>query len=206
MDLPDDLELPLASGAGWWYWRGGRFAVDFVNTRRERWWRDVETLVTPGDLCLWLQEAHLLEGAAQVTESRLRGARRLRRAIDAGIHAAISHTAVPAQAMDEINRRLWHATPPPLLTAPDGFALLTTTPPADRIQHALARIALDAAVLLGTDQRDRLRVCASDTCSARFYDASRAASRRWCSMSGCGNTAKARRHRARSSGQNRSAG
>ena len=83
-------------------------------------------------------------------------------------------------------------------SAPEGLTILTAVPPADPIQHALARIALDAAVLLGTDQRHRLRVCASDTCSARFFDASRAASRRWCSMRGCGNTAKARRHRARS--------
>src|SRR5437588_2038213 len=49
MDLPADLRLPLKSGAPWWYWLGGRPALDFVNTRRERWWRDVETLVTPGD-------------------------------------------------------------------------------------------------------------------------------------------------------------
>jgi predicted RNA-binding Zn ribbon-like protein len=197
MDLPDDLELPLASGAAWWYWLGGRPAIDLVNTHRERWWRNVETLVTPRDLCLWLQEAGLLSSPAEVTDARLRGARRLRAAIDAGIHAAIAHAATPSDAMDEINCWLRHAMPPQRLTAPDGLTVLTTTPAADPVEHALAQIALDAALLLGTDQRDRLRVCASDTCSARFYDASRAASRRWCSMTGCGNTAKARRHRAR---------
>lgn len=199
-DLPDDLELPLSSGAEWWYWLGGRPAIDFVNTHRERWRRNVETLVAPGDLCLWLQEAQLLGGLAEVTDARLRGARRLRAAIDAGIHAAINQTAPPTEAMNEINRWLRHATPPRRLTAPERYAVLTTTRPADPVQHALAQIALDAAVLLGTDQRDRLRICASDTCSARFFDASRAASRRWCAMTGCGNTAKARRHRARNPG------
>jgi predicted RNA-binding Zn ribbon-like protein len=201
MDLPADLELPLASGAGWWYWLGGRPAIDFVNTHRERWWRNVETLVTSADLCLWLQEAQLLDGPAETTDARLRAARRLRAAIDAGVRAAVNHTPAPAQAMDEINRWLRHATPPQRLTAPGGCLVLTATPPADPVEHALAQIALDAAILLGTDERGRLRVCASDTCSARFYDASRAASRRWCSMTGCGNTAKARRHRARSSAQ-----
>jgi predicted RNA-binding Zn ribbon-like protein len=200
MDLPDDLELPLSSGAGWWYWLGGRPAIDFVNTHRERWRRNVETLVVPADLCLWLQEAQLLSGLAEITDVRLRGARRLRAAIDAGIEAAINQNALPTQATDEINRWLRHATPPQQLTASERFAVLTTTSQADPVQHALAQIALDAAVLLGTDQRDRLRVCASDTCSARFFDASRAASRRWCSMTGCGNTAKARRHRARNAG------
>jgi predicted RNA-binding Zn ribbon-like protein len=198
MDLPDDLELPLAGGASWWYWLGGRPAIDFVNTRRERWWRNVETLVTPRDLSLWLQQAHLLDGPTDVTDARLRGARRLRSAIDTGVHAAITRSAMPDEAAGEINRWLEHAPARQQLTAPgSGGAVLTTTAPADPIQYALAQIALDAAHLLGTDQRDRLRVCASDTCSARFYDASRAASRRWCSMTGCGNTAKARRHRAR---------
>ncbi|WP_433023369.1 CGNR zinc finger domain-containing protein [Kribbella sp. CA-294648] len=31
-----------------------------------------------------------------------------------------------------------------------------------------------------------------------FYDSSRKANRRWCSMAGCGNRAKAARHYARS--------
>ena len=198
MDLPDDLELPLASGASWWYWLGGRPAIDFVNTHRERWWRNVETLVTPRDLSLWLQQAHLLDGPTEVTDAQLRGAQRLRSATDSGVQATIKHTAVPAKVTDEINRWLAHAAAPQRLTAPvDGVPVLSTIAPADPVQHALAQIALDAAVLLGTDQRHRLRVCESETCSARFYDASRAASRRWCSMSGCGNTAKARRHRAR---------
>jgi predicted RNA-binding Zn ribbon-like protein len=59
-------------------------------------------------------------------------------------------------------------------------------------------VALDAACLLGRPhERARLRICGSDTCSARFFDRSPAARRRWCSMAGCGNVAKARRHRAR---------
>jgi predicted RNA-binding Zn ribbon-like protein len=49
-------------------------------------------------------------------------------------------------------------------------------------------------------ERARVRVCASETCSARFYDRSPAGKRRWCSMRTCGNEAKARRHRARARG------
>jgi predicted RNA-binding Zn ribbon-like protein len=52
--------------------------------------------------------------------------------------------------------------------------------------------------MLGLEsQRARVRICASETCSARFYDRSPAGVRRWCSMSLCGNVAKARRHRSR---------
>ena len=95
MDLPDDLKLPLGSGAQWWYWLGGRPATDFVNTHRERWWRNVETLVTTSDLCQWLQTARLLSSPAETTDARLRSARRLRGAIDAGIQASIAHSALP---------------------------------------------------------------------------------------------------------------
>jgi len=59
-------------------------------------------------------------------------------------------------------------------------------------------VALDAARMLGLpEERARVRICASETCSARFYDRSPAGRRRWCSMALCGNAAKARRHRAR---------
>jgi len=198
MDLPEDLKLPLASGAPWWYWLGGRPALDLVNTRRERWWRDVETLVTPSDLASWLRQARVLEQTATATAAQLRGARRLREAINAGIQATTDHTPVPAPALGEINRWLGHAsTIPRLEPGGDGRSHLGIVPASDAIKYALARVALDAATLLGTEQRDRLRICASPTCSARFYDASRAATRRWCSMRGCGNAAKAHRHRAR---------
>lgn len=201
MDLPGDLVLPLASGAPWWYWLGGRPAIDFVNTQRERWWRDVETLVTPTDLSLWLQQANLLDGPAAATPAHLRGARRLRDAINTGIQAAVDHASTPRLATEEINRWLARVSfPERLQTGPDGVAALRPTPPADPVRSALAQLALDAATLLGTAHRDRLRICASETCSARFYDASRAGTRRWCSMTGCGNTAKARRHRARRPG------
>jgi predicted RNA-binding Zn ribbon-like protein len=43
----------------------------------------------------------------------------------------------------------------------------------------------------------RLKACASDTCRWAFYDGSRNRSGTWCSMSVCGNRAKARSYRAR---------
>lgn len=46
---------------------------------------------------------------------------------------------------------------------------------------------------------ERLKVCAADDCRWAFYDASRNHSRTWCSMSVCGNRAKARAYRQRAS-------
>ncbi len=199
-DLPPELVLPLASGAPWWYWLGGRPALDLVNTRRERWNREVETLVTPEDLAQWLAAAGIVERApARIPHSDLLEARELREAIDALTTACVGGTPVPAAAVALVDRWIARAgTRPALRCGPDGLPELAERGPADSPRRALGEIALDAARMLGTpEQRVRVRVCSAADCSARFYDRSPAGRRRWCSMETCGNVAKARRHRAR---------
>jgi hypothetical protein len=52
----------------------------------------------------------------------------------------------------------------------------------------------------GEVERDlpgRLRPCANEECRLFLLDRSRAGTARWCSMSGCGNRMKARRHYSR---------
>jgi predicted RNA-binding Zn ribbon-like protein len=198
-DLPDDLDLPLTSGAEWWYWLGGRPGIDLVNTLRERWCRRVETLVTPAELGLWLARADILPAPPRVARAVLDEARDLREAINLGVQAAVDREPAPRAAIEEIDSWLAHApTPLRLALGADGRPALGERSPDDPARSALAGIALDAARMLGTPaQTARIRICASETCSARFYDRSPAARRRWCSMSLCGNEAKARRHRAR---------
>jgi predicted RNA-binding Zn ribbon-like protein len=202
-DLPEALVLPLATGEPWWYWSGGRPAVDFVNTRRERWRRGVETLVTPEDLATWLVRAGVMDEPALVTRKVLGQALELREAIDALLVGAIGGTAAgaqvaPTEAITLIDDWLVFAGVRPQLVASDGGApLLTERAASDSPRRALGTIALDAAMMLGTDQRSRIRICASETCSGRFFDRSPAGRRRWCSMRTCGNEAKARRHRER---------
>jgi predicted RNA-binding Zn ribbon-like protein len=199
-DLPDELALPLASGAEWWYWLGGRPAIDLVNTLRERWRRRVETLVTPDDLGLWIARAQLAPAPPRVTRARLREARELREAIDACMQTVLAHEPAPAAAVATIDGWLAHASArAQLAVADDGTPVLGERAPADPVKRALAAVALDAARMLGTPaEAARIRVCASPTCSARFYDRSPAGRRRWCSMALCGNEAKARRYRERS--------
>src|SRR3954470_21255380 len=102
-DLPEDLALPLATGEPWWYWTGGRPAVDFVNTHRERWRRRVETLVTPDDLATWLVRAGVMEAPAPVTHAVLAQARALREAIDALVVAHLAGTPAPSEAITLID-------------------------------------------------------------------------------------------------------
>lgn len=58
-------------------------------------------------------------------------------------------------------------------------------------------VAGSALEILRSDQADRVRQCAADHCGWLFLDLSRNRSRRWCTMSTCGNRAKASRYRER---------
>jgi predicted RNA-binding Zn ribbon-like protein len=198
-DLPEDLVLPLASGEPWWYWSGGRPAVDLVNTHRERWRRGVETLVTPGDLTTWLVQAGVMDHPEPVTTDVLHQARELREAIDALLVATIEHAPPDRAALALVDEWLAFAgTRPQLIGDATRGVVLTERAAADSPRRALGMVALDAAQMLGTDeQRGRIRICASETCSGRFFDRSPAGRRRWCSMRTCGNATKARRHRER---------
>jgi predicted RNA-binding Zn ribbon-like protein len=70
--------------------------------------------------------------------------------------------------------------------------------PEGALDRPLWDVALSAARLLESDELDRVRECADEHgCGWMFMDTSRNRSRRWCSMEGCGNRAKARRHYAR---------
>jgi predicted RNA-binding Zn ribbon-like protein len=61
-------------------------------------------------------------------------------------------------------------------------------------------IVRDAANLLTSEDINRVGECADDRgCGYLFFDTSRNHSRRWCSMEGCGNRAKAQRHYQRKS-------
>src|ERR671933_2358350 len=103
-DLPERLTLPLETGEPWWYWLGGRPALDLVNTLRERWRRRVETLVTPADLGLWLQRAGVAPETAPIAVPAevLAEARALREAIDACAQAVTERRPSPRAAVELI--------------------------------------------------------------------------------------------------------
>jgi predicted RNA-binding Zn ribbon-like protein len=195
-DLPDGRPV---SGAPYWYWLGGRPALDFVNTRRERWRRDVECLLSVDEVVIWLVRAGLLPQPMRAPASVLAEARVLREAIDAGVRAAVSGTVPDRAAVALIDDWLALAgSRPALVTSPFGRPVLSERVRVDSPRRALGMVAYDAARMLGIEaERTRVRICGSETCSARFYDRSPAGARRWCSMALCGNQNKAKRFRER---------
>jgi predicted RNA-binding Zn ribbon-like protein len=205
---------------GWrWVWYGGRPSLDFVNTRRNREAgradEVAEYLRGPDDFTAWLTAAGLcpadpdgadpggasaggtgLAGAGPTLDAEtFAGALALREAISALVTAAVVGDSAPAPAVRCVNQ--WLALPPqrPVLHLEAGVAVLGPAPAARTPRGVLAMIAADAADLLGTDLRERLRICPGPGCRGRFLDDSPAGRRRWCSMAVCGNRNKAAMHR-----------
>ena len=196
--VPEVPNGPLTSGAPYWYWLGGRPALDLVNTQRERWRRNVECLTSDRDAAAWLVAAQLMPEPGAAPRGLARDARELREAIDAGVRAALAGEPMNADAVRLINEWLVLVEScPALVRGSDGVPVLGERRTSDSPRRALGLVALDAARMLGTaEERARIRICGSETCSARFFDRSPAGRRRWCSMQACGNVEKARRHRA----------
>ena len=206
-----------------WVWYGGRPSLDFVNTRRNRgagpraagrgdrtaWDRtagdgEAEYLREPADLAAWLAEAGLITPPAAgrsplvrdtVDGDILAGALALREAINTAVTATVAAVSVPDRAVRCVNE--WIAAGPhrPALRLAAGVPVLSVPQAGRTPRGALALIAADAAGLLGTGLRDRLRICPGPGCRGRFLDDSPAGRRRWCSMAVCGNRSKAAAHR-----------
>ena len=98
----------------------------------------------------------------------------------------------PGAAAD-LNRVLGHGAVHRFL---DGGREGSTTRFEDPAWAPAWSAAADYLDLLSTAP-DRIRRCANHACVLHFYDTSRNGTRRWCSMAGCGNRAKAARHHAR---------
>ena len=161
-----------------WVWYGGSRAIDFVNTRRR-----ADQLRTPGDLAEWLRAAGSCADPGPVDDALFAQARRLRDAIDTLL------SGPDDTAIETVNGLL----AAPRLALSGGSLVLAEERDA---RHALSEIALDAARLLTSPDRHRVKTCPNPDCGGRFVDRSPAGRRRWCSMAVCGNRAKAARHRA----------
>lgn len=175
-----------------WVFDGGRPCLDLVNTRRSRHAEGVELLTGPDALAEWLDLAGFTIGRVPVTAGNVLAAKALREAVDRVLLAE-----VPGKMdVDLVNNAAAAASaPPPRLTLDGGVLRREVPAPKDPVAVAFAALAADAIDLATADAS--VRVCAADDCGLRFSDASPRRNRQWCSMSRCGNRAKARAHYAR---------
>ena len=164
---------------------GEPLSLDLLNTLWISRGQPVDLLADPAGLRQWLREVELEAPADSTTRSALVAAR----------DAIRGHLADPGSALARVrlNEVLGWGRSRPLLDA-GGPTTLVEVDPAGRRPAWLA--AVDYLELLGRDA-GRIRRCAHPDCVLHFYDTSPKGGRRWCSMAGCGNRAKAARHYAR---------
>jgi predicted RNA-binding Zn ribbon-like protein len=179
--------------------------LDFANTLC---WRGSdppsETLRTLDDLLAWctaagVQDAHAIDRlgswwrAHPVREAEVFAeAIRLREAIYRILTAAAVSGEPELADLDGLNCAL-AAAPARLKRHDNGYAWQIRQP-APSVAVLLAPVLWSAGDLLTQLGLRRVRQCANDRCLWLFLDDSKSGTRRWCSMSMCGNRAKARRH------------
>lgn len=190
---------------------GGRLCLDFANTAD---WHasdhPVEFLTSYSELVLWSKHAGILtekqaerlpkdaSHCSKDASAVLKRAIALREAIYR-ILSTISHGNMPqkddlATFNTELSKAMARSQ---IIVEADEFGW-NWTGSEDEIDQMLWPVVHDAARLLTSKERYRVRKCMDDRCGWLFLDTSRNRSRRWCSMKDCGNRAKARRHYKRS--------
>jgi predicted RNA-binding Zn ribbon-like protein len=187
--------------------------LDFANSR---FWRGTaeptETLGQPEDLAQWCASnaaqppetlnrwRALLSQEPARGEALLREAIVLRETLHRLFAGAAEGRAPGAAELEPLNRVLAQAPARDRLQrTEDGYAWHVAELKLS-VPHLLAPVLWSAADLLVEPQLARVRQCGNPKCVWLFLDTSRAGNRRWCTMSMCGNRAKAKRHYLRHRG------
>lgn len=186
---------------------GGRLCLDFVNTLRDRTEQTPrELLKCYDDLVVWGVQAQILPLAAgqrllEVAEQRpaeataaLQQAMQLREAIYRVLQATIVETSPAAADLALLNTALASAMSRARLVPQEHSYVWDWMPADDVLERMLWDVARSAADVLTSSELHMVRVCAADDCNWLFLDTSKNQSRRWCSMKGCGNRSKVRKH------------
>ncbi|WP_241299927.1 CGNR zinc finger domain-containing protein [Burkholderia stabilis] len=180
-------------------------SIDFANTL---YWRGsdppTETFGTMDDLLAWCREqagvpagladacrVHVVENDAPATLAR---ALALREALYRLFHAQAERCEPQADDLALLGGFLAEASPRISLARIDGGYAWRIGAAGVTLAGLLSPVLWSAIDLLGGARLAKVKRCANDACQWLFIDDSKNGSRRWCSMSSCGNRAKAYRH------------
>ncbi|GAU84771.1 CGNR zinc finger domain-containing protein [Bosea sp. BIWAKO-01] len=173
---------------------GGRPWLDLLNTTPMTETGPRDLLGEPQSMAAWLVAAGLGEADAPESFFEING---LRQTLRSAFDLLRQGKPLPEASISAINRLLVPATERYKLQRGDqGYALMAVS---DRGVGAASRIALDFARFVCDHEPARLKHCANHDCVMVFYDRGRNNTRRWCTMSTCGNRDKVARFRARKS-------
>lgn len=189
---------------------GGYLCLDFANTVGGlRGAIANERLASYADLVRWSYQARLVtdeeqwnllqmaRGAEDAAHQVLRRASTLREAIYAIFTAIGAGTQVDADALMVLNGEVRLALANAQLSASAEGFVWTWGCPQGALDQMIGPIVRSAADLLTSPDVRMVRTCLSESCGWLFVDATKNHRRLWCTMTGCGNKARVRRHRQR---------
>lgn len=181
-------------------------SIEFANTL---YWRGAdaptETFGTLDDLFAWCREqARVPAGLADACRAEekekddasatLARALALREVLYRLFHAQAERREPQADDLALLGGFLAEAAPRVALTRIDGGYAWRVGGAGATLAGVLSPVLWSAIDLLGGARLAKVKRCANDACQWLFIDDSKNGSRRWCSMSSCGNRAKAYRH------------
>jgi predicted RNA-binding Zn ribbon-like protein len=175
--------------------------LDFVNTR---YWRGsaepTETLTGPDNLSNWIKEScgwPDFVGTNRLADRAFPAAIELRELLFGLLSTTANGRPLPPADLDRLNAALAEA-PTRQMIADRGWVLKRVP---ESVFALLAPVLWSVGDLLLGPRTARVRQCANPACEFLFLDDSKSGNRRWCSMSSCGNRAKAHRHYLRHKGE-----
>lgn len=188
---------------------GRRLCIDFVNTIEDPFGERQDFLHTYDDLVRWCSYSGALADA-EADELRELAARRagdthgafaeaigLRSSLDRIFRSLAQGDRPPAADMHLLQQKYAEAIPIATLVRSGETLAWSWRGLADLRQPVWLVLQSAIEVLTEGDLR-RVKQCpGANDCGWLFYDTSRNATRRWCSMEGCGSRVKMRRHYAR---------
>lgn len=178
----------------------GATAIDFLNTEIMSEGNPADLLEKPGDLDDWLVEAGLQprRGTRPATPRSLNEVKELRRALRILILRMAGGHAPTTRDLAALNEALERA-PGNLTMEKDGIGLrLRFSPRPASENDPMVLISRCAAEFLARADLSLIRSCGGRDCVLLFYDTTKSHTRRWCSMTSCGNRAKVAQHYRRS--------
>lgn len=170
---------------------GGRLWIDLLNTTPlDAAQRPIDLIGTPDGFAAWIAAAGLDLPAKADSEDALRD---LRRTLRSEFELLRAGGPVSDATIADINALLRSVHVSLSLTrSQEGVKVveMIAADPVGYVAEDFSRFACDF-------EPARLKHCSSPTCSMVFYDAGKNNTRRWCTMSICGNRDKVARFRSR---------
>jgi predicted RNA-binding Zn ribbon-like protein len=186
----------------------GNLSLDFANTNE---WHasanPTEHILSFNDLITWGQQSglvssdlavrldHLAASQPEQAEAVYSRAIQLRESLYRIFSSLYAAEPIPQADLNVLNAHLREAMAHMQLAPAGGELRWEWAARIDTPDLILWSVARAAAELLTSEKASLLRECEDDRgCGYLFIDQTKNHSRRWCSMTSCGNRAKARRH------------